>query len=197
VTTLAQIEANRRNSLLSTGPRTASGKARSAVNATKHGFTGRLAVAIPRGPFEEDADQIQEFITQVVRELAPVGLQERAEATQIAALYVRRHRLLELEAEALACATRISTAEMLADLDDPFAAIADEPGTERSAVRALRRCRPSARGAARVGHCRLVQVGWPGCAEVGEGAGATEAKNTRNAVISTTAATCRIAGALK
>ncbi len=74
----------------------------------------------------------------MVRELAPVGLQERAEATQIAALYVRRHRLLELEAEALACATRISTAEMLADLDDPFFAIADEPGTERSAVRALR-----------------------------------------------------------
>lgn len=95
-------------------------------------------MAIPRGPFEEDADQIQEFITQVVRELAPVGLQERAEATQIAALYVRRHRLLELGAEALACATRISTAEMLADLDDPFSVIADEPGTERSAFRALR-----------------------------------------------------------
>ncbi len=67
-----------------------------------------------------------------------MGPQERAEATQIAALYVRRHRLLALEAEALACATRIGTAEMLADLDDPFAAIADEPGTERSAVRALR-----------------------------------------------------------
>jgi len=138
VTTLTQIEANRRNSLLSTGPRTAPGKARSALNATRHGFTGQLAVAIPRGPFAEDPDQIQEFLAQVVLELSPVGLQERAEATQIAALYVRRHRLLNLEAEALARATRISTAEISADLDDPFAVIADEPGTERSAVRALR-----------------------------------------------------------
>ncbi len=56
VTSLAQMEANRRNSFLSTGPRTPSGKTRSALNATKHGFTGRLAVAVPRGPFEEDAD---------------------------------------------------------------------------------------------------------------------------------------------
>jgi len=42
----------------------------------------------------------------VVEELQPVGPQEAAEALTIAALHVRRRRLLELEAVALAGTTR-------------------------------------------------------------------------------------------
>ncbi len=42
MTTAAQLEANRRNALRSTGPRTEQGKRRSSMNATRHGFTGRL-----------------------------------------------------------------------------------------------------------------------------------------------------------
>src|SRR5256885_551006 len=42
----AQIAANRRNSQLSTGPKTDEGKARSRRNALKHGLTGE-GVALP------------------------------------------------------------------------------------------------------------------------------------------------------
>jgi hypothetical protein len=40
----AQIEANRNNAQLSTGPRTQEGQQRSSLNATKHGFCGQKLV---------------------------------------------------------------------------------------------------------------------------------------------------------
>ena len=39
-----QIEANRRNALLCTGPRTPEGKQRSALNACRHAFTGQVVI---------------------------------------------------------------------------------------------------------------------------------------------------------
>ena len=106
MTTAAQLEANRRNARQSTGPRTDSGKARSSQNAVKHGFTGRLLVGLRYGPFADNAAELEGFITAVLAELGPVTAQERAEALNIVGLYVRRSRLVELEAMALGHATR-------------------------------------------------------------------------------------------
>ncbi len=106
MTTAAQVEANRRNAQRSTGPRTVQGRARSAQNAVKHGFTGRLLVGLQYGPFADDAEELQAFVQAVVNELQPASAQEQAEALNIAGLYVRRSRLVELEALALAHATR-------------------------------------------------------------------------------------------
>ncbi len=106
MTSTAQLEANRHNAQYSTGPRTGAGKSRSSHNAVKHGFTGRLLVGLQYGPFADDAGELQEFIQAVLAELAPVTAQERAEALNIVGLYVRRSRLVELEAMALAHATR-------------------------------------------------------------------------------------------
>jgi hypothetical protein len=100
------MEANRRNAQHSTGPRTGAGKARSSQNALKHGFTGRLLVGLHSGPFADNPAELKEFIQAVLAELAPVTAQERAEALNIVGLYVRRSRLVELEAMALAHATR-------------------------------------------------------------------------------------------
>jgi hypothetical protein len=124
----AQLEANRANAQLSTGPRTEAGKARSACNATTHGLTSRVPVAISRGPFAEDPGRVQAFIDQVVRDLEPVGVQEQAEATHIAALYVRMQRLLGLEAAAVTASTRATVSETLQDLADPYAHLDDATG---------------------------------------------------------------------
>lgn len=107
MTTAAQVEANRRNAQHSTGPRSQQGKARSSQNATKHGFTGRLLVGLNHGPFADDSAELHGFINDVITELAPQTAQERAEALNIAGLYVRRSRLVELEALALAETTRV------------------------------------------------------------------------------------------
>ena len=44
--TAAQIAANRRNALKSTGPRTGAGKAASSRNALRHGLRARTAVVL-------------------------------------------------------------------------------------------------------------------------------------------------------
>ncbi len=106
MTSAAQLEANRRNAQRSTGPRTSAGKSRSSENAVKHGFTARLLVGLQHGPFADNPAELQEFIQAVLAELAPVTAQERAEALNIVGLYVRRSRLVELEAMALAHAMR-------------------------------------------------------------------------------------------
>lgn len=103
---VAQLEANRGNARLSTGPQTDAGKARSSRNALKHGFTGRLFVGLQYGPFKDDPEELHAFVQAVLAELAPVTAQEKAEALNIVGLYIRRSRLVELEAMALAHATR-------------------------------------------------------------------------------------------
>jgi hypothetical protein len=103
---VAQLAANRANARLSTGPKTAEGKDRSSLNAIRHGFTGRLLVGLQYGPFADDSEDLQAFVEAVLEELAPVTAQERAEALHIAGLLVRRARLVELEAMALAYGTR-------------------------------------------------------------------------------------------
>ncbi len=78
------------------------GKAQSSRNAVKHDLRGQAPIAITRGPFAEDPAEVQAFVEEVVDELQPEGAQELAEALAIAGLHVRRRRLHELEAIALA-----------------------------------------------------------------------------------------------
>jgi len=65
-----------------------------------------LLVGLQHGPFADNEADLEEFVDAVLAELAPVTAQERAEALNIAGLYVRRSRLVELEALALSHGTQ-------------------------------------------------------------------------------------------
>jgi hypothetical protein len=56
MSSLKQIEANRRNALKSTGPTTPEGKERSRFNAVRHGLTAETIIATL-----EDAEDYQAF----------------------------------------------------------------------------------------------------------------------------------------
>lgn len=70
--TAAQIAANRRNALRSTGPRTPEGKEASKMNALKYGTDAKTAVL----PFE-DAAYYEEFRQTILAELQPQTAMEQ------------------------------------------------------------------------------------------------------------------------
>ena len=68
--TARQIEANRRNARRSTGPRTEAGKARSRLNALKHGKRAVAVLPLPVLPHEDPralARRVQEWTEYLPR----------------------------------------------------------------------------------------------------------------------------------
>jgi hypothetical protein len=92
--TLRQVEANRRNALMSTGPRTANGKAKSRFNAMKHG----LASVHASMPHENPAD-FAEFRQGLIAAWQPVGAQELLQVDLVADALWRMARGNKYEAE--------------------------------------------------------------------------------------------------
>ncbi|MGH9624190.1 MAG: hypothetical protein ACRD4G_07605, partial [Bryobacteraceae bacterium] len=78
-TSQVQIDANRQNSQLSTGPSTPAGKAKSALNAVKTGLTGRT-VLLPA----DDAAAYEQHVERFLKDLEPVGPREHDLAQSLA-----------------------------------------------------------------------------------------------------------------
>ncbi len=93
MTTLKQIEANRRNSRRSTGPKTRTGKAESKMNAMKHGLLA--ADLVVRG---EDPVEFTRVLESLVDELQPQGPLEEQLVERVAACMWRLRRLYRIEA---------------------------------------------------------------------------------------------------
>src|SRR5881392_1311362 len=72
MTSLKQIEANRRNALKSTGPRTINGKQASRRNALRHGFTAETVIEPLENPQE-----YRSFEEAIVSEYLPQTPVER------------------------------------------------------------------------------------------------------------------------
>jgi len=89
----AQLTANRLNAQFSTGPRTATGKAKSSLNAVKTGLTGRT-VLLPC----DDAAEYERFIQAYEKEFSPVGQREADLVQSIADSMWRLRRIPGLEA---------------------------------------------------------------------------------------------------
>jgi hypothetical protein len=92
--TEAQIAANRANAQLSTGPRTAEGKARTSQNAVSSGLFAARDYVRP----EEAADYYQ-LHEALWNELHPATLMENTQAAEIVTASWRLHRCAALEAE--------------------------------------------------------------------------------------------------
>jgi hypothetical protein len=88
-----QAQANRRNALRSTGPKTPEGKAAVRHNATKHGLLSQ-EVLLPG----EDAATLEELGERLRAELQPVGELEGLLVDRIIAAYWRLRRLGRVEA---------------------------------------------------------------------------------------------------
>ena len=90
LTTPAQIEANRANAQKSTGPKTAAGKAVSALNNFRHGFTGAFIVL----PWEKQ-DEFDALLAGLCDEHKPSGLTETTLVDRMAqALWLSKRAVL-------------------------------------------------------------------------------------------------------
>jgi hypothetical protein len=87
MTSNLQIEANRRNARLSTGPRTEEGRRVSRMNALRHGLTAQHVTV-----FDETEADFRRFQRQLLRVLRPAGAMEAqlAERAIICAWRLRR-----------------------------------------------------------------------------------------------------------
>jgi len=88
----AQLEANRANAALSSGPRTEEGKKRSSLNATRHELTAR-AVVLPR----EDQNDYLAFSKKIIHDLDPGNTVEQELAKLIADQQWRLKRVAAME----------------------------------------------------------------------------------------------------
>jgi len=87
-----QIKANQENARLSTGPKTPDGRARSSLNAVRHGLLARDTV-LP----EEDRAAYLELLAALQAEYQPVGPTQTFLVEQLASAQWRLQRLLRIE----------------------------------------------------------------------------------------------------
>jgi hypothetical protein len=130
----AQVEANRKNALSSTGPRTTDGKAKSRANSLKHGLTG-AGIVLPT----EDAEELDARFATLESEMKPRNEIARQLMLRIVLLLVRLDRSAVHEARATAHRMRKAQAEFddarLAEAENYYSWIASEPATNARRLR--------------------------------------------------------------
>jgi hypothetical protein len=92
MTSLRQIEANRRNARKSTGPTTEEGKQRSRCNAVRHGLTAETVIGAL-----EDAEDYKAFEAAVIADYDAQSAVERELVLRLASLLWRLRRATTME----------------------------------------------------------------------------------------------------
>ena len=87
-----QVEANRRNALMSTGPQTEAGKKRSRCNAVRHGLTAETIIV-----GLEDAEDYKAFELSVTADFDAQTAVERELVLRLASLLWRLRRAVAIE----------------------------------------------------------------------------------------------------
>src|SRR5215831_10632850 len=96
MTSFRQIEANRRNALRSTGPKTENGKRRSRQNAVRHGLTSETVIVAL-----EDIEDYQAFEAAVIADYDARTAVERELVLRLASLLWRIRRATAIETDLL------------------------------------------------------------------------------------------------
>jgi hypothetical protein len=96
MTSLKQIEANRRNASKSTGPKTAEGKLQSRCNAVRHGLTAETVVGVL-----ENAEDYRAFEAAITADYDAQSAVERELVLRLASLLWRLRRALAVETRLL------------------------------------------------------------------------------------------------
>src|SRR5712691_1543886 len=92
MTSYRQIEANRRNALKSTGPKTEAGKHASRCNAIRHGLTAETVIGLL-----EDAEDYKAFEAAIIADYDAQSAVERELVLRLASLLWRLRRALTME----------------------------------------------------------------------------------------------------
>ena len=92
MTSLRQIEANRRNARKSTGPITEEGKERSRCNAVRHGLTAETVIGAL-----EDAEDYKAFEAAIIADYDAQSAVERELVLRLASLLWRLRRATTIE----------------------------------------------------------------------------------------------------
>jgi hypothetical protein len=92
MTSLRQIEANRRNALKSTGPKTETGKQQCRCNAVRHGLTAETVIGAL-----EDAEDYRGFEAAVIADYDAQSAVERELVLRLASLLWRLRRATTME----------------------------------------------------------------------------------------------------
>jgi len=108
--TKKQIEANRRNALMSPGPRTLAGKGRSRLNAVKHGLTAQQAL-LPG----ESEEEFKQFRGAVFGTMSPQGALENQLLERAISLMWRMRRFQAFEVALFWWAAHYQAAQYDAD----------------------------------------------------------------------------------
>lgn len=119
-----QLQANRQNTLKSTGPRTELGKSFSSKNATTHGLCAQQIVI--EG---ETQEEYNDFRNILIASLAPVGPVETLLVDIIVAGFWRHRRTGQIEAQVLDNLREDLSAERLANSPDPMLITLPGPAT--------------------------------------------------------------------
>ena len=90
--TIKQINANRKNALLSKGPKTDLGKLNSSKNSLKHGLTAKQLV------IGENLKEFEQYRDQMIEALKPVGILQEQVVFKIIDVGFRLRRIGKIEA---------------------------------------------------------------------------------------------------
>jgi hypothetical protein len=96
MTSFRQIEANRRNALRSTGPKTEEGKQQSRCNALRHGLTAETVIE-----GLEDREDYKAFEAAVIADYDARTAVERELVLRLASLLWRLRRIISIETDLL------------------------------------------------------------------------------------------------